>query len=108
VNVLLKLSDELGAEIDAERGDIPRTVWIRRAIEIQLQSLVTASTSEGLHPPGTDLKKGVAVGRGSAPRNPPPPARKYTADPKTCIHVGYLEAKKGGGMICTRCGREGT
>lgn len=38
-------------------------------------------SEEGLWPPGARLKKGVAVGRGSAPTVPPPPRRlTYTDD----------------------------
>jgi len=34
--VNLELSEELLAQIDAERGDVPRNAWIRRAIEQRL------------------------------------------------------------------------
>ena len=37
MKVLLPLSDELMAAIDAARGDVPRTAWIRRAIEERLK-----------------------------------------------------------------------
>jgi hypothetical protein len=36
--VLLKLDDDLVAEIDHKRGDVPRTVWIVRACERMLSS----------------------------------------------------------------------
>lgn len=32
-NINLPLSEELLKAIDEARGDVPRTVWIRRAIE---------------------------------------------------------------------------
>jgi hypothetical protein len=32
-NINLPLPEELLAAIDKARGDVPRTVWIRRAIE---------------------------------------------------------------------------
>lgn len=32
-NINLPLPEELLKEIDKVRGDVPRTVWIRRAIE---------------------------------------------------------------------------
>lgn len=36
LNINLPLPEELLKQIDAERGDVPRTVWIRRAIEQRL------------------------------------------------------------------------
>ena len=36
-NINLPISQELLAAVDEARGDIPRTVWIRRAIEHQLE-----------------------------------------------------------------------
>lgn len=35
-NINLPLSDELQAAVDQARGDVPRVVWIRRAIEARL------------------------------------------------------------------------
>jgi hypothetical protein len=35
-NINLPLSEELLEAIDKARGDVPRTVWIRRAIEARL------------------------------------------------------------------------
>lgn len=35
-NINLPLSDELFEAVERTRGDVPRTVWIRRAIEDKL------------------------------------------------------------------------
>lgn len=35
--VLLRLEPDFSAEIDQARGDVPRTVWIRRACERSLE-----------------------------------------------------------------------
>ena len=42
----LPLPAELLAAIDAERGDVPRTVWIRRAIEERLRETEEASKGD--------------------------------------------------------------
>jgi len=36
MQIRLELEDSLGAEVDDARGDVPRVVWIRRAIEMRL------------------------------------------------------------------------
>jgi metal-responsive CopG/Arc/MetJ family transcriptional regulator len=37
-NITLPLPEELLEAIDKARGDVPRTVWIRRAIEQRLEA----------------------------------------------------------------------
>jgi len=50
--VLLKLPPELVDQIDAARGDVPRTVWIRRACEAVLRG-DEEERQRALHPPMT-------------------------------------------------------
>lgn len=42
-NITLPIPEELLEAIDAIRGDVPRTVWIRRAIEQRLSKEATAA-----------------------------------------------------------------
>jgi hypothetical protein len=63
---------------------------------------------------GFDVKKGAAVGRGPAPRNPPPPARAATfvdrttaskparVKPEDCAHPITRRI----GTMCAACGKE--
>lgn len=46
--VLLQFDDELVAGIDAARGDVPRTVWIRRACEMALPGASGEPTLRGM------------------------------------------------------------
>ena len=45
-NMNLRLSEELLARVDVARGDVPRSVWIRRAIESGLGLQVRTMSAE--------------------------------------------------------------
>lgn len=59
MGVLLKLEFAFVAQIDAARGDVPRTVWIKRAIERALAPEPVAQRSLGPVPPKHPVVVGI-------------------------------------------------
>jgi hypothetical protein len=106
VKVLLPLDDDLGSRIDAARGSVPRTRWIRQAIEGTLELLAEGSTDKLPEPddrlpgavaedPSTTERIKAELAKDRGPVVPMPPAvkevvrsslRTYRFSPKECTH----------------------
>lgn len=68
MKMLLTLPGELADEIDQVRGDVPRTVWVRRACEAGLRAAMAPVVIEG--PPlttGATRKRMIRDGKSGAP-----------------------------------------
>jgi hypothetical protein len=88
-DIRLSLSDELLAHIDNDRGKVPRTVWIRDAIE--------ATLSRG--PVQTPVR--VAEPK---PSKTPPARANVAIGPSHCEHPRSHRQVHGWGTLCGVCG----
>jgi len=90
--VLLKFEPEFLSRIDAVRGDVPRTVWIRRCIEVGLAS-ATDEASAG--------RVGGSFGSAKFLQPAPqaePPAVRHEFRPVASLQLGPTHRKPGAGL----------
>jgi hypothetical protein len=64
----LRLSSDLVKQIDRARGDVPRAVWVRRAVEQALGGEPSGQAVKRSATPGVEAKK--PVGTGATPVSP--------------------------------------
>lgn len=86
-DIRLSLSEELLAEVDEDRGRVPRTVWIRDAITDQ-------------------LNRTVVVRKGSPPAAAPPPKEQPVRTEQTsAVSQGHPFVPAVPGSMRCKCGK---
>jgi hypothetical protein len=113
-NVNLPLHEKMLKEIDEHRGDIPRTVWLRYAIERRLKDVAPTPSIDPDAPvlkPSSAKKRAAEMRKGADPfepimseelahaKNPLKPLM-----PKKCGHDSKYKTVSGNCIICEREG----
>jgi hypothetical protein len=88
-DIRLSLSDELLAQIDGNRGKVPRTVWIRDVIEQHLDR--------------EPVRKPLRVAE-PKPSKTPAARPNVTVVPSHCEHPKDRREVHGWGTLCGVCG----